>query len=114
MTTDKRPRGRPRKSSQTEKEPEITSVTPTPLSAPSEEVVLQSDLVETVDNTPPIDVELRRRQWDAMTNIDKGKLGMSLDEFLNSEDVTGMGINSRFTLPDERGPTKMRVILRDV
>lgn len=114
MTTDKRPRGRPPKSSQTEKEPEITSVTPTPPSVPSEEVVLQSDPVEAVDNTPPIDVELRRRQWDAMTNIDKGKLGMSLDEFLNSEDVTGMGINSRFTLPDERGPTKMRVILRDV
>lgn len=121
MTTSRRQRGRPRKSSLTEKAPETTPVTPIlplPLSA---EVVLPSNpsdpnasVPEPVDTTPAIDVDLRRRQWDAMSNIDKGKLGMSLEEFLGAEDVTGMGANSRFTMPEERGLSKMRVALRDV
>lgn len=116
--TATRGRGRPPKLPQTVKEPEPTPVIPTPPSPASAEAVLPSSSPspdpEPLDTTPAIDVDSRRRQWDSMSNIDKGKLGMSLEEFLSTEDVTGMGINSRFTSPEERGFNKMSVKLKDV
>lgn len=106
MAAVKRPKGRPKKAETK------------PLQSRSvirRENIQQGKPMDEGIGDPSIDVQaqtdalavraLRQREWDALDEYTKERLGMTEEEFLAAEDVTGFGKNSTFTPLADRSVT---------
>lgn len=98
-------RGRPSQSSKSEDDPQSPEQdieSPTELKDNTDPVLAAPVIPQPQAPTPESPTLSREAQWRMLDQPSRDRLGMSYEEFLAADDVTGMGPNSRFTPPEER------------